>query len=390
VVSVTGAFLGGIRLEEPKPWGISGFVAKMLTRGTSKRSASEIASTVDSWGANLEEFSGKNSFGLSAKLLSKDLYPVLELLADVVLNPIFPESEMEKVREDILGSIKAKKDRPTPQLFDLFNKTLFKHHPYGHPRTGTKESIESIRRSDLVEWYTNHAISSHFVMAVVGDVNKEQLVSYFKRLFREFGCPSKVLPHVPPEPPLTKAREAHLERPGAQTHLVIGYLGAHLKSNENAPMALIESALSGLGGRLFSQLRDKASLAYSVTAFRRPGLETGLFGVYLACHPRKLLVAKKAIFQELDKIKKEGLTEKELEAAKKYLLGNLKINLQTNGSQARHMALDELYALNYDYIQQFIRDIEAVNLKDIKVAARKIMVPGKFVLVTVGPGGPSE
>jgi len=385
VVSIRAAFLGGVRLEQPQPWGISGFLSKMLTRGTSKRTAAQIASTVESWAGSLSGFSGKNSFGISAKFLSKDLYPGLELLSDVVLNPAFPESEIEKVRKDILANIKAKKDRPTAQLFDLFNKTLFQNHPYGHPRTGTENSIRSIKRSELIQWYRSHSIPSNFVLAVVGDVNKDQLIPHIKTLFGKFGASFEKTPEIRPEPPLTAIREAHLERPGAQTHLVIGYLGTSLESKSNAPMALLETALSGQGGRLFFELRDKRSLAYSVTAFRRPGLETGMFGVYMACDPSKLTAAKEGIFKELEKVRKEGLSEKELEAAKRYLLGNLKIELQTNGNQAMRMALDELYGLGYGYLKQYIRDIEAVTLNDIKRAAKKIIMPEKFVFVTIGP-----
>jgi zinc protease len=150
-------------------------------------------------------------------------------------------------------------------------------------------------------------------------------------------------------------------------------------------MALIETSLSGQGGRLFVELRDKESLAYSVAAFRRPGLETGVFGVYLACDPKKLSTAKSAASRELARLRKEGLTERELDEAKRYYLGNLLIDLQTNGSQAIHMALDELYGLGYDHLKRHIQDIEGVGVEDIKRAAQHIIVPGKFALVTVGP-----
>ena len=385
VASIRAGFLGGTRLENPKPCGISAFVASMLTRGTKEKTAAEIALTVDSWGGGLSGFSGNNSFGISAKFLSKVIYPGLELVADVLMNPAFPEFEIKKVRQDMLASIKSKKDHPTPQLFDLFYKTLFRYHPYGHPQTGTIKSIKSINRSDLIEWYNTLAVSSNFVVAVVGDVNKDQLIPYIKILFEKFRTSSQGLPEISPEPPLTKIREAHIQRPGAQTHLAIGYLGADLKSSINAPMTLIKTSLSGQGGRLFYELRDKESLAYTIHAFRRPGLETGVFGIYLACDPKKLASAKNAILEQLDKVRRDGLTKKELEATKKYLLGNMEIDLQTNGTKAMHMCLDELYGLGYDHIQQFIKDIRSVTLEEINRAACKIIVPGKYVFVTVGP-----
>ena len=108
----------------------------MLTRGTPKRSADDIAGTVESWAGSLDGFSGRNSLGISGKFLSKDLYAGLELFSDLILNADFPDHEIEKVREDILAAIRAKKDRPTAQLFELFYKTLYPHYPYGHPATG--------------------------------------------------------------------------------------------------------------------------------------------------------------------------------------------------------------------------------------------------------------
>lgn len=385
VVSLTGAFLGGTRLEGPEQCGISNFTAMMLTRGTRERSASEIASAVESSAGVLHGFSGRNSFGIRAKFLSKDLYPGIELVSDIVLSSTFPESEIDKVREDILAAIKAKNDRPAAQLFDLFYETLFRHHSYGHPETGTEKSIQTMKQSDLINWYKSLAIPSNFVLAVVGDMDREQLIPYIKALFANFNPSQGELPEVPPEPPLTQPRQAHIERTGAQTHLAIGYLGADLKSPYNASMALINTALSGQGGRLFYRLRDKKSLAYAVTSFRRPGLGTGAFGLYLACDPKKLPIAKEAAFKELELLRQKGLTQDELNEAKKYFLGNLKIGLETNGSQAMHMALDELYGLGYDDIRQFIRDIEAVTLKDIKMAVKEIILPKRYVLVTVGP-----
>ncbi|MCJ7686367.1 MAG: insulinase family protein, partial [Desulfobacteraceae bacterium] len=232
-VSIVGVFLGGTRLEKPGEWGISNFVANMLTRGTKERTAQAIASTVESWAGALNGFSGRNSIGVSAKFLSRDLYAGLELLADVVLDPDFPQSEIDKVRVDILAGIKAKKDRPTAQLFDLFYKTLYPNYPYGHPRSGTTETIRSITRSDLEKWYKSFiAIPSNFVLTVVGDLKKDQLIPYVKTLFWTLPASGHKLPGVAPETPLAKPREAHFKRPGAQTHLVVGYLGAGLKSKD--------------------------------------------------------------------------------------------------------------------------------------------------------------
>jgi zinc protease len=151
------------------------------------------------------------------------------------------------------------------------------------------------------------------------------------------------------------------------------------------PMALVETALSGQGGRLFFHLRDKQSLAYAVSSFRQPGLETGAFAVYLACDPGKVPAARRAIMEELEHLVAEGLTEEELGDAKQYLRGTMRMGLQTNSSQAMRMALDELYGLGYDYFGRFTEKMDLVTLKEVQRAIREIVRPESAVVVTVGP-----
>jgi zinc protease len=386
LASVSVAFLGGTRLENEAEAGISGFTARMLTRGTGTRSAAEIASTVESWAGSMEGFSGRNSFGISAELLSSDMDNGLELLSDIILNPSFPDEETEKVREDMLIDIKAKNDNPTSQLNDLFSKTIYQTHPYGHPVTGTEETMKSIRRADLIKWYKALAVPSNMVITVVGDVEKDAFTEKITELFKDFNSSGFITPVVQPEPTLKGIRNVHFERQGAQAHIMIGYLDAALGTKDDAVMTIVDTVLSGQGGRLFSELRDKQSLAYSVSSFRRPGLETGLFAVYLGCAPDKLKTAKKALFTELDKIKKKGITEQELADAKRYVLGNDAISSQTNSDQAMQMGLNELYGLGYDHKVRFNREINEVTLKDVKETLGKILIPNGYAIVTIGPG----
>jgi len=385
LVSITAAFLGGTRLEKPEQVGISGFVSMMLTRGTNHRNASEIASTVESWAGEIEGFSGRNSLGISAKFLSKDLYQGLGLMADLLIHSSFPEDEITKVREDILSDINAKQDSPMPQLTDLFYGALYKIHPYGRPDTGTSESINSINRSDLMKCYNSLAVSSNLVLCVAGDVFKDELLGKMPELFTGLDSSAFNQPEILPEPSLQGVRDVHLEKPGKQTHIMLGYLSADLKSADNAVMTIIDAALSGQSGRLFTELRDKKSLAYTVSSFIRPGLETGMFGVYLACEPEKLSTAREGIFRELEKVKEKGLSERELENAKKYVIGAEAIENQTNSSQALSMALNELYGLGYRHQQEFIREIKRVTLEDIKRVANKFFIPNSYAIATVGP-----
>ncbi|MBN2059312.1 MAG: insulinase family protein [Deltaproteobacteria bacterium] len=385
LVSLRMAMLGGTRLENEENSGISKFVSEMLLRGTDTRNASGIAETVESWPADLDSFSGRNSFGISAKFLRKDFYAGLKLLADIILNPSFPDAEIEKVRQDILAGIESKKESPFDQLSELFYKTLYTTHPYAFPASGNRQSIKEISRLDLLKWYKELALPSNLVLSVTGGVREEELVASAEELFRDFDGQDARIPGIAPESPLIMKREVHLEREGNQTHLMIGFLDVDLKSEANSIMDLVNTDLTGLGGRLFRELRDKRSLAYSVTSFRRPGLETGVFGVYLACDPAKIDVAKKAVLNELESLRNSGLTAQELEQAKNKLIGGHAIEYQTNGSKAMQMALDELYGLGFDYHDEYIKRIKMVSVKDVKRVVEKIIKPEQCVIATVGP-----
>jgi len=387
LVSVTGAFLGGNRLEIGFPWGISKVTSELLTRGTKGKSASQIASFVESRGGSLSAFSGHNAMGLSATFLSRDALKGLDLLAELFIHSSFPVDELKKVKADAVAAIRAKKDNPTPQLFDLFYGTLFLRHPSGQPLTGTEETILSIKREDMLKWYSMVAEPSRFVIAVAGDVDSEEVISRLEKAFSEMKPASMNLPNVPDEPPIGDIRKAHLERPGAQTHIAVGYLAGDIMSPDDAPLALLETALSGMGGRLFVKLRDKESLAYSVTAFRRALLDVGFFGIYIACDPSKAAAAQDAIFREIKLLREEGLSEEELNGAKRYLLGNISIDTQTNSSQASRMALDELYGLGYDHLERFRERIEKTTLADIKRALGDLIKENNYIMVTAGPGG---
>ncbi len=384
-VSMVTAFLGGSRLEKKDVWGISAFGSSLLTRGTKSMTAPDIAQKVDSLGGQLESFSGRNSFGITAKFLSRDIDKFLGLVSDLILHPAFPLSEIEKVREDMLSQIRAKKDRPMSQLFDLFYATLYKHHPYGHPRTGTEQTIEAIQRSDILQWYKSLVTGSNCVISIVGDVDPEMILKKLSLLYGPMPQTSSPLPTIAPEPSLKGPRTKHVKRDGAQTNLVIGFLGASLGSKYDPPMALVDAALSGQGGRLFYRLRDQQSLAYSVTSFRRPGLETGAFAVYLGCAPGKVETARKAILKELMELREKGLTKEELASAKKYLLGNIAIESQTNMSQAMEMALNELYGLGFEYQDRYLKKIEAVTLDQVQEAVSKIIFPDRYVYISLGP-----
>jgi zinc protease len=170
-----------------------------------------------------------------------------------------------------------------------------------------------------------------------------------------------------------------------QAHFVLGFLGVSFHHPDSNALIVLDAALSGQGGRLFQELRDKESLAYALDFMAHPNLDPGFIGVYMGTHPNKLDAAIEAVLRELKKVKDEGLTEEEVERAKKYLIGNFEIGLQTNGAQANQMSLDELYGLGFDHYQKYPQEIQKVTKEDVNRVAKIYFNLESYTIAIIRP-----
>ncbi|MBW2622734.1 MAG: insulinase family protein, partial [Deltaproteobacteria bacterium] len=387
LVSIRTAFLGGLRFETSESNGLNNFLAEIWDQGTERLSAYELATAVEDMAASISSFSGRNSMGLEAEFLSQYLDQGLELMVEVLLRPALAASEVEKARPTILAAIKRQEDRPSSQAFRLFFKTLYGRHPYARDVLGTEESVSHISAEMLRAYYEKWAIPSNMVMAVVGDVDPDQIRKRIGELFKDWRL-EKVNPLViNPPAALEGVKTRRLELQKAQTHLVLGFLTPGLKSQEKYALEVLDTVLSGMGGRLFIELRDKQSLAYTVTSFYIPGLDTGAFGFYTAFAPAKFEAVKLALEKIVANVRQEPIGPEELQRAKDNILGLFEIGLQKNRAQAADMAFNERYGLGFDYRYTFVDRINAVTAADVLSVAGRFLDLHKAVAVTVGPAG---
>ena len=385
IVTIQVSFLGGVRFEQEPNNGINYFTAFMLTKGTKNQNSPEIARKVERMAGSLNGFSGYNSFGLTFTFLNQHFEEAFKLLTEVIRQPSFDREEMEKRRKLILASIRQQEDDLVRLVFKLFRKTLYENHPYGMDTLGTLDSIQRLTQKDLREYYERTTVPENMVLTVVGDVDERQVVLAVKKGFGDLQAESLRFPLILQEPPLQKKRVAELIKRKEQAHLVLGFLGISYDHPDSYPLMVLDAALSGQGGRLFSELRDKESLAYALDFMAHPNLDPGFIGVYMGTHPDKLETAIEAILRELKKVKEEGLTGEEVDRAKKYLIGNFEIGLQTNGAQANQMSLDELYGLGFDHYQRYPQEIEKVTKEDVNRVAKKYINLESYAVAIVRP-----
>ncbi|MEQ9619756.1 MAG: pitrilysin family protein [Deltaproteobacteria bacterium] len=380
------AFLGGVRYEEDSTNGVSNFVSRMLTRGTKTRSAAQIAQEIESIAGEVQGFSGKNSFGVTVESLSDNFDEAMDIFSDVLLNPSFDPQETDRARREILAEINRQGDNLLRTTVNMFLATLYSEHPYKYDTLGTVETVSEFDGSDLSEFYRKYARPENMVISVVGDVGEEEVLTAVKEKFgtlKRGRSPAPEIPEVNPPSEITEKVETKPEK--AQTHIIMGFHAPTLKGKDHYAFEVLNTILSGQGGRLFIELRDKKSLAYTVTSFYTPGLEPGYFGVYIGTAPEKEQEAVSAIKEQLEVVLDEGVTDDEMKRAQNYLVGNFEIGLQQNSSQAAKITFDELYGIGWDEYKKYPEEIYAVTKEDVQNAAKKYIDLDKYTLVIVKP-----
>jgi zinc protease len=385
LVSIQLSLLGGVRFEEEPQSGINQFTAVMVTKGTRNQSSVEVAKKVERMAGSLNGFSGYNSFGLTFTFLSQHVQEAFDLLAEVVRHPSFDPEETEKRRRTILASIQQQEDDLGRLVFRLFRKTLFERHPYRMDTLGTLDSIQRMSPGDLKEYYQQLLTPENMVLTVVGDVDEKAVVRAVQKGFGDLKKGFFSPPVFPQEPPLEKKRRTEIFKTKEQAHFVLGFLGTSFHHKDRYALEVLGGALSGQGGRLFRELRDKESLAYALDFMAQSNYDPGYIGVYMGTHPKKLETAIEAVLRELKKVKENGLTEGEVDRAKSYLVGNFEIGLQTNGAQANQMSLDELYGLGFDHYQKYPQEIRKVTRGDVNRVAEKYLNLEAYAIAIIRP-----
>jgi zinc protease len=384
VVAVQAGFLAGVRGEPKGKDGVAGLAAGMLVKGTSHRTAREISETVENMGAELSGYSGRNSFGLQGKFLQRDFEKGFRLFADSILDPTFPAEELEKKRIETLGALKQQKDQLTQATFLLFLEAHYGDHPYGRNPLGTENSVRGMTPSDLKEYYERWADPRNMVIAISGDIGAEEALAAVRKAFAEMPPrPGYEALGAIPVPPHEAVRKVEELRDKQQAHFVIGYPGARFTDPDRYALDVLGSALAGMGGRLFVNLRDKKSLAYSVTSFSSEQVDPGFFAFYMGTSAEKLDGAIADTLVEISDVKKSGVTQEEFDRAKRWMIGTYEIGLQSNGSYADKMVYNELYGTGYEETFAAPEKIAAVSLSDVNRLAASVLDPDAYTMAVL-------
>jgi zinc protease len=384
-VEMRAVFQGGVLAETDKNNGLTQLMTKMLLQGTGKRSAEQISTEIESVGGNIETFGGNNSFGLSAEVLSEDLKTGFEVFADVLLNPAFPAEAFERERRIQLELIRSQKDHLLQSCSQAMRRGLFGSAGYGLDPAGSEESVKAIPHSAMSIFYRRMVVPNNCVMAIFGDVHTAELKASIEKYFGRWKAGDAVIPPATKPLALSGIKRLTEIRDKEQAVLLAGFPGTTLKDPDRYALELLQEGCSDLGSRLFLRIREKLGLAYYVGAQNFLGVAPGFFAFYAGTAREKLRLVEEEFINEVKLLCSEGFTDEELKRCKAKIVGQKKIARQDLGGYAITVALDELYGLGHQHIDQEDARYEAVTHEEIKAVARKYLTADALVLAVITP-----
>jgi zinc protease len=382
--------------DPPKQAGLASFVADMLDHGTQNRTFDEISEAIESIGASLGVGGGLHVTSFGVKCLAEDLDHVLGILADVLRNPIFPEEETEKVRGQLVTALQER-DNDTRGVANLaFLKLAYPDgHPYGRSSDGYVETVGTIARDDLAEFYHRYYRPTDAIIAVAGAVDPEDAISKVEKVLGDWQPadprPPQDIPDVrysSGDTQLTEVRREVREMPDKlQADIILGVPGIARDDPDYYSARLANTILGtfGIGGRLGDKVRDEQGMAYYVYSQLSAHLGRGPWRVVTGVNPVNVERATDTILAEIHRIQDEPVSEQEIDDAKSYLTGSLPLGLETNEGVAGTLLDMELFGLGPDYLQRYPDLINSVTIEQVQQAARRVFPRDAYALAIAGP-----
>ena len=386
VVAVALLVRMGSRWETPANAGISNFTHAVMVKGTTKRGGAEIAETVAGLGGKISAAGDVDYSGIQASALARFWRELLEMTAELALQPRLAAAEVDRERDWLLSRLQRRRDNAPSRAFDQLYGKMYGGHPYALPSLGTRESLGRIDHAAIVAWYRAFYRPERMTLAVSGQVSSSEVVAEARRLFG--AVPGAALPPDPAlAPPRPAGGRAAIDAPAQQTQILVGGLAPSLDHPDHAAVKVLSTILGGgMAGRLFVELRDRSALAYTATSYYDPVREPGVLVLYLGTAPASAAQAEQALMREVQKIRDVAVSAADLARAKGYLLGRYQMDRRTNERLAWYLAFYDIEGVGRTYPDRFRRQVEAVTIADVQRAARTYLTTLTTIVLGPAPG----
>jgi zinc protease len=360
----------GSRWESRQQAGLFHLLAAVITKGTEKLSAVEIAESIESIGAGLGADAATDYFVLSLKTISADFDRMLRLAGEILRSPTFPEAEVEREKQITRQNIRSQLEQPFNIAFSQLREVMYPGHPYGVSVLGTEETIADLSREDLVRCHQTYFRPDNLIISLSGRLTLEAAKKLVEEVFGDWPVPSAPIEY-PPTPELEhQPQQAITPQETQQSIVMLGYLTASVKSQDYPALKLLSTYLgNGLSSRLFVELREKRGLAYDVSAFYPTRLDSSQFVVYIGTAPNNTAIALEGLRSEAERLCHVNLSSEELQAAKNKLLGQYALGKQTNAEMAQLYGWYETLGLGIEFDSLFQESIAEVTAEIAQKAA---------------------
>jgi len=370
VVSIQACALGGLRAEERENSGVGHLLSTVWEKGPSGWTTNKFVEYLEGRGARIDAFSGRNSLGLGATMLTQHIDDIVPLYAETLFNPAMAADELDRAKVVALEDIRTLEDDLGRLVGRMFCENLFEGHPYAQPIVGYTDSVEGITPQHLKAHFSKHITSAPLIIAASGKFNPARMISMFEKIARK--GPFKRGLEAKKFGPLKSPRIIEAKKNREQSHLIIGFQGTTVSDPERYDLKVLLTVLGGQSGRLFTELRDKKGLCYTVAPISFEGIEPGYVGVYMGCDPLKRNQALEGIRKELGRIAAKSVTASELKRAKEFVLGRHHMDMQMNSSIATSAAFSTLYGLGYDEHLKLAEHLRSVTSTTMQRLASKL------------------
>lgn len=387
-----GAWVGsGSRDESAELNGISHFTEHMVFKGTTSRSAQQIAREVDTIGGNLDAFTGKEMVCFNIKVLDENVVPALDVLSDLVLHPTFTAEDVARERSVILEEIKVDEDNPDYLVNEIFMQNFWRGDALGRPILGTKKSVSGFDKEKLSTFYTGRFTPGNMVFSAAGNLEHDSFVAQVEEQFSSLATggdgfsPTHGTPLATPH--ITLKRKKSLE----QVQLCLGIPAPPVSHESRYAVYLLNTMLGGgMSSRLFQSIREEQGLAYTIYSEMSPFRDTGSLCVYAGTAVDKTEKVLRLTLDEFSRLKEEAVSEGELKRAKDQLKSNIVIGLESSGSRMANLARQQMYFGCFFGVEEITREIEAVTPADVQRLARELFRPELMALTLLGNLGPMK
>lgn len=373
----------GARDELPNESGASHLIEHMVFKGTQRRSAKDIASSLESLGGHLNAFTSREQTCFTARVLDEHLDEAVDVLADMTGHATFTPTNLKREKLVILEEIKESLENPSDHIHDLFAATFWNGHPLGQPILGPAEIVSGLPRSQIMKYIDRHYRNGSIVVAASGSVSHSRLLSLVREKFdfptgkSERGEPARL-----DNGPNLKV----VANDNQQVHACLGFPGFAYRDRHRLPFMLLMSHLGGgMSSVLFQKVREQKGMAYSIFSYHDSYRDGGLQATYLATDGDRLGAALKIIMRELRKVKKQAIDGVSLERVKNQLKGNLVLGMESTTGRMTRMARLELMLGRYVSIDETMKEIDAVTAGQLQELARQAFDENHLTIAALGP-----